>query len=202
MQNPVLYSVRAPLQSKPNVCAWCCCSFILCALVFGGVTTCLYYSNTDPISVKKGLQASRSLESLELSQAFEKFSTSHKRLYLTQEEKQSRMKIFQENYQKIKEINQMGLGYELAINHFADLTEEEFKNHYLKHPIKAPQTKATKGLLKPAPINAEGEIDWIKKGKVARPKDQAMLDIGRMILSMTTRLSVWIKKGIRSFRYF
>jgi hypothetical protein len=50
---------------------------------------------------------------------------------LETEEAERRMKIFEENLKIIKEINHQKLSYKVAINHFADLTHEEYLENFL-----------------------------------------------------------------------
>jgi xylem cysteine proteinase len=53
---------------------------------------------------------------------------------LHSEEGMKRLKIFEENVKFIKETNAKNLSYKVAINQFADLTNEEFKEKYLLKP--------------------------------------------------------------------
>ena len=94
------------------------------------------------------------------------------RVYKDANEKEQRSKIFQENVQYIKSFNNaMNKSYRLAVNEFADLTNEEFRttrNRFLAHEC-SPSTSAFRYENVTA---VPSSMDWRKKGAVTPIKDQ------------------------------
>ncbi|KAI3714118.1 hypothetical protein L1987_72708 [Smallanthus sonchifolius] len=95
------------------------------------------------------------------------------RKYKDADEKERRSKIFQENVQYIDSFNNaMSKGYKLAVNEFADLTNEEFRtarNRFKAHECSPSSTSAFRYENVTA---VPSSIDWRKKGAVTPIKDQ------------------------------
>lgn len=109
----------------------------------------------------------REITDFEITSEFTGFMKEYGREYPTVEETMKRYNIFAETYKKIQEINENEVDFQLGINQFADLTDEEFRATYLtlkpdRKPCKV-QHKKTK---------PEKAIDWRQKGAVARVKNQ------------------------------
>lgn len=109
----------------------------------------------------------REITDFEITTEFANFMGAYGREYSTVEETMTRYKIFAENYKKIQEVNEVETDFQLGVNQFADLTEEEFKKTYLtltpsRTPCKLKHTKT----------NPQNIIDWREKGAVSRVKDQ------------------------------
>lgn len=87
--------------------------------------------------------------------------------YSSKEEMKYRLSIYKNNLDMIRKHNSMGKSWKMGENQFTDLTFEEFQSSYLiEEPIKNTVTKD-------AVPNLEcGNVDWRKKGKVSRVKDQ------------------------------
>jgi C1A family cysteine protease len=70
----------------------------------------------------------------------------------------------------------MGLhSYTLGVNHFADMTIEEFREQYLGYRANLTQRKemSTHRLLRlPSEVQVPDSIDWREKGAVTDVKDQ------------------------------
>eukprot|EP00824_Muranothrix_gubernata_P018913 TRINITY_DN38410_c0_g1_i1.p1 TRINITY_DN38410_c0_g1~~TRINITY_DN38410_c0_g1_i1.p1 ORF type:complete len:395 (-),score=53.60 TRINITY_DN38410_c0_g1_i1:103-1203(-) len=119
-----------------------------------------------------------SLQEQRLRASFASFTHEHRRLYLTEEEKDSRFKIFMKNMRQIEEFNGKESGVTLGANKFVDLTDDEFQKHYTRKP-KTFSLRSTTYHIK-----AEGgssnlkdnvDIDWVRDKQVTMPvKDQAM----------------------------
>eukprot|EP00824_Muranothrix_gubernata_P023243 TRINITY_DN608_c0_g2_i2.p1 TRINITY_DN608_c0_g2~~TRINITY_DN608_c0_g2_i2.p1 ORF type:complete len:299 (+),score=67.98 TRINITY_DN608_c0_g2_i2:3-899(+) len=115
------------------------------------------------------------MDSSVLLNRFDYFAKKYSKIYLNEEEKSHRFKIFLENYQKInKAIKEDGLL--LSVNHFADLTQEEFEKHYMGMPwepnMKFPKEAYETTGLKSQSDEADWDIDWNREGVVSRVKDQ------------------------------
>ncbi|PIN13051.1 Cysteine proteinase Cathepsin L [Handroanthus impetiginosus] len=104
----------------------------------------------------------------------EQWMAENGRVYKDDAEKAKRCKIFKENVEYIESVNEAGTRpYKLAINKFADLTNEEFqasRNGYrMGHRTKSSQVLSCRY------TNVTGVptgMDWRKKGAVTGVKDQ------------------------------
>lgn len=61
-------------------------------------------------------------------QAFQEFVNKYNRNYLTKEEYNARLSIFKANLERVKSHNAEKEGFSMALNKFADLSEEEFNS--------------------------------------------------------------------------
>eukprot|EP01016_Furgasonia_blochmanni_P041578 TRINITY_DN541_c0_g1_i1.p1 TRINITY_DN541_c0_g1~~TRINITY_DN541_c0_g1_i1.p1 ORF type:complete len:352 (+),score=75.44 TRINITY_DN541_c0_g1_i1:116-1171(+) len=101
--------------------------------------------------------------------AFQKWSVKHKRLYRSSSEKAYRLNIFRDNILLIKQHNKQNRSFTLAINKFADLTQEEFKAKLL---TLKPELKISYKPVYLSPDNLPDAIDWRDQGIVSPVKDQ------------------------------
>lgn len=121
---------------------------------------------------------------------FNNFINKYNKKY-NEEEFNYRFVVFSNNLLKIKNHD---FNFQLEINEFADLTEDEFKsftkNHYLNKPkFNRPANEIIKQKLRPSNINLNkatcqpfvpsknntlllNEVDWRQLGAVTVPKDQ------------------------------
>ena len=94
------------------------------------------------------------------------------RIYKDAYEKEQRSKVFQENVRYIDSFNYgMNKGYKLAVNEFADLTNEEFRktrNRFMAHECSPSTSTFRYENLTAVPSS----MDWRKKGAVTPVKDQ------------------------------
>ncbi|GJZ74144.1 senescence-specific cysteine protease SAG39-like protein [Tanacetum coccineum] len=116
--------------------------------------------------------ASRLLPETSSYESHEQWMARYGRVYKDIYEKEQRSKIFQENVQYIQSFNNaMNKGYKLAVNEFADLTNEEFRttrNRFLAHEC-SPSTSAFRYENVTA---VPSSMDWRTKGAVTPIKDQ------------------------------
>lgn len=116
--------------------------------------------------------ASRLLPETSGYEKHEQWMARYGRVYKDTYEKEQRSKIFQENVRYIESFNSdMNKSYKLAVNEFADLTNEEFRtarNRFLAHEC-SPSTSAFRYENVTA---VPSSMDWRKKGAVTPIKDQ------------------------------
>ncbi|KAL5719717.1 cathepsin L [Ranunculus cassubicifolius] len=119
--------------------------------------------------------ASRTLNEYSMLERYEKWITSHGRVYNDASEKERRFEIFKENVNRIESLNKAGnRSYVLSVNKFADQTNEEFttaRNGYkgLCSPAKSSDVSSFR--YKNASV-VPTSMDWRKKGAVTPIKDQ------------------------------
>ena len=106
--------------------------------------------------------------------AFINFLIKYDKAYASKDDINSKFTTFSENYDKIEKHNAEHEYFKQEINQFADLTEEEFAQIYLKG-LKAPPTlKQTKPKLS-APehpiLNLPEHVDWNAAGVVTEPQN-------------------------------
>jgi C1A family cysteine protease len=102
---------------------------------------------------------------------FRKFMFQNKKHYKGDEYKK-RLSVFKDNVAKIMNHNKQGKSYRMAINQFADLTQDEFREQYLS--LKVPKNAAVQHEVKKYTGKAvPAAVDWVEKGAVTPVKDQA-----------------------------
>lgn len=100
----------------------------------------------------------------------------HGRVYNDAEEKAMRFQIFKDNVARIKTFNGgPEKGYKLAVNQFADLTNEEFRATRNGYKRQSPRVRSTSSIasFRYANVSAvPATVDWRKSGAVTPIKDQ------------------------------
>lgn len=100
---------------------------------------------------------------------FLEFRQQYRKEIVSPTELEYRFKVFQDNMDFIKKHNNKNSTYSLGVNHFADLTWEEFQNSYLSTPI---DNEVSASLN--TKVETVKEIDWREKGAVTPVKNQGM----------------------------
>jgi len=106
---------------------------------------------------------------------FDQFVIKFNKKYQTKEDYNYKKKIFESNLAKINKFNSENHTHKLAINEFADLTDDEFIKMYNLRPVSAfraytPVDKTQKNnKIITEPIEP---IDWVNNGVVGRIRDQ------------------------------
>lgn len=102
----------------------------------------------------------------------EQWMAKHGRIYKSSEDKEYRLKIFAENLDFIRSFNNNGTrSYKLAINRFAEMTNEEFKAFQtgFSKPLEAPDNSS----FRYANVtDVPPSMDWRSKGAVSPIKNQ------------------------------
>jgi len=111
--------------------------------------------------------------------AFGAFLDEYQRTYATKAELAQRFAAFTNNYAFVQERNAQNLSYKLALNQFADLTNEEFRVSHLGFKTKAGVEDPWAGLPYLGLHNYSGEaldqdFDWVAKGAVTKVKNQGI----------------------------
>lgn len=108
--------------------------------------------------------------------AFEKFQAKWQKNYGSPEEELRRFGVFQNTYQKVMEENAKGHPYELEVNKFADLTDEEFSTYLGKKskPHRRWGTAKHLGTHRYSGQALPDSWDWVPKGAVTPVKDQGL----------------------------
>ncbi|KAK3432979.1 hypothetical protein EUGRSUZ_D00497 [Eucalyptus grandis] len=118
----------------------------------------------------------RPLEEEHLLKQHEEWMAIHGRVYKDAVEKAKRYEIFKENVKRINAFNNgKDVGYKMAVNKFADLTNEEFRASYTGYK-RRPTRVLSSGEKKPfkyANFTAiPAALDWRTKKAVTPVKDQ------------------------------
>ncbi|KAL3741713.1 hypothetical protein ACJRO7_017220 [Eucalyptus globulus] len=126
------------------------------------------------VSVSKTL--CRPLEEEQLLKQHEEWMAIHGRVYKDTVEKAKRYEIFKENVKRINAFNNgKDVGYKMAVNKFADLTNEEFRASYTGYK-RRPTRVLSSGEKKPfkyANFTAiPAALDWRTRKAVTPVKDQ------------------------------
>lgn len=107
------------------------------------------------------------------------FKNKFGKVYENKTEEDSRFKIYAANNKFISEhnarYNNGTESFSMEINHFADLTEEEFRRHHLGFNKPCVNREDPDMKFHEAPKNGEGlpgNVDWREKGAVTPVKDQ------------------------------
>ncbi|XP_027911567.1 ervatamin-B-like [Vigna unguiculata] len=114
---------------------------------------------------------SRKLHETSLRERHEQWMQVHGKVYKNTAEKEKRFQIFKDNVEFIESFNAAGnKPYKLGVNHFADLTVEEFKAS--RNGFKKPHEFSTTPFKYENVTAIPAAIDWRKKGAVTPIKNQ------------------------------
>jgi len=128
-----------------------------------------------PIVKAKGASSQPESPEMRAASAFKDFIAKFGRRYATAAERAARFATFAKNFAHIEAHNAEGHSFKLGINSFADIEPEEFASGHFG--LSAEQ-KQWSGLpyLGSDPYSGAAlpkSVDWVKKGAVTDPKDQA-----------------------------
>lgn len=117
---------------------------------------------------------SQPLHNSYMSKRHDQWMVQHGRVYNTIAEKEMRFKIFKKNVEFIESFNSFpNRSYKLAVNKFADRTENEFKAYFTGHknPID-PSVSFSTSFKYESLSYVPDRIDWRMKGAVTEVKNQ------------------------------
>ncbi|GKU94431.1 hypothetical protein SLEP1_g7927 [Rubroshorea leprosula] len=120
---------------------------------------------------------SRKLDEETIVQKHKLWQTQHGRAYVNEAEEEKRFKIFKDNLEYIEHFNSLGnQTYELGLNQFSDLTNEEFVALYTgyKEPPFTGSSEKEIGFLYENLTEVPSSMDWIGAGAVTSIKDQGI----------------------------
>jgi len=104
------------------------------------------------------------------------FKQEHGKTYATSEEETARFNIFVENQRQIDQHNaefQAGrASFELGMNHFGDLTNDEFRSRMNGFKLPSTDRESNPTFQVPNNVNIPDSVDWRTKGYVTEVKDQ------------------------------
>ena len=107
---------------------------------------------------------------------FLNFQKKYDKYYDSLEQFEARFEIFRDNLQTVLSHNlQNKYNFTLEVNHFSDLTPEEFKKYYTTSLLESSRYGCKPFSLSNININTDdlpSSVDWRKKGAVTSVKDQ------------------------------
>jgi len=101
---------------------------------------------------------------------FGRFVEKYGKTYESTAEQAYRFRVFKKNLEFIQAHNAKGLSYKLAVNHFADMTNAEFRERYLGFRFN--QTRRGAKHVVNSKVSLPTTVDWRQKGAVTAVKDQ------------------------------
>jgi cathepsin L len=110
------------------------------------------------------------LNAIALQDSFNSWMTVHSKKYKSNDEYQYRLEVYKNNLAIVEDHNRRNLGFTLAMNLFADLTNEEFRQLYLQPAFNGselPQVNVHDDVSSTA-----AAVDWRTKGAVTGVKNQ------------------------------
>jgi C1A family cysteine protease len=123
--------------------------------------------------MKVAVFAGLGLVSASLQEEFVAYVKEFNKVY-TPEELFSRFQNFRDNKKMIDEHNAKGLRWEMGVNQFTDLTQQEFSDLYLGYiPRSNEYARSRNYHVAPAGQVLADSLDWRTKGAVTPIKDQA-----------------------------
>ncbi|XP_028800091.1 ervatamin-B-like [Neltuma alba] len=107
---------------------------------------------------------------------FRQWMKEYGKKYPNSETAETRYQIFRKNLKYIEETNAKRSGYRLGLNHFADMSSEEFKRVYLRH-LPTPNTNNSAAarsdfVLQVDSCTPPASVDWRQRGVVTPVKNQ------------------------------
>lgn len=128
----------------------------------------------ESLTHQKLVDAVEDVDEFKSKRLFQDFVQNFQKVYANNREKETRLKIFQQNLKTIAELrkHEQGTG-EYGVTMFADLSHEEFRTKYLGlRPDLLQENEIPFPMAKIPDIDLPQEFDWTTKGAVSEVKDQ------------------------------
>ncbi|XP_060194659.1 zingipain-1-like [Lycium barbarum] len=126
------------------------------------------------IGILRFRATARDLQVYSMLERHEKWMSHHGRVYKDDVEKAERFKIFKENVDFIESFNNDAThSYQLGLNKFADLTNEEFQSMVGRYNQSSlPKTSNLQPFSYQSEVSSPDSCDWREQGAVTAVKDQ------------------------------
>jgi C1A family cysteine protease len=108
----------------------------------------------------------------EIIEEFKKWKQERSRLYSSGKDDDNRLRIFAENYKKIKKMQSEDRPYTVGLNKFADMSTEEFEAAYLGTKPPKMRTSNTEVLEATLTATLPSSVDWRTRNAVTPIKNQ------------------------------
>jgi len=121
-----------------------------------------------------GALASEPLADGQVQAEFEQFKLRHRRAYADAKEEAQRLGHFRTSLERVRAHNEeSGRTFEMSVNQFADMSDEEFSRKVLMSPQKCSATHGPgKAVRAPPAADLPTRIDWRERGVVSEVKNQ------------------------------
>ena len=103
--------------------------------------------------------------------SFQTWSAKYGKTYKCPAEKIYRLAVFYKNFKKVQAHNQSNDSFTMELNHFADMTQEEFRTKMLGYRFEDRQRNVATFTAEQAVSQSAG-VDWRTKGAVTPVKNQ------------------------------
>jgi len=107
---------------------------------------------------------------MEYKEKFSEFVKKYRKTYSDNNEREMRFRIFKQNVDLIENHNARRTSFRMGINHFADMTNEEYRATYLRFRPDTHQTSP--GAIGKDSVSLPKTVDWRDKNAVTFIKDQ------------------------------
>ncbi|XP_013393976.1 cathepsin L1 [Lingula anatina] len=129
-------------------------------------------------------------------QRFNEWKAKHGKSYLSNVEEESRFKIYLENLGKILQLNEEYKGRTKFIdNHFADISEKEFRKTVLMPKRTAPKFPRERYLTRAVRDTLPVQFNWTTQGVVTPVKDQGAAGTCWAFSTIENLEGQWAMKG-------
>jgi len=116
--------------------------------------------------------AAAPLDEVKMQSDFVSFMKTHKKEYAS-DEVFGRYNVFKNNVARIAHHNAQNLGWTMAVNEFADLTQDEFKATYYGYKARSNDYLRSQNTEDLSSVQVQaGSLDWRTKGAVTPVKNQ------------------------------
>ncbi|XP_065190552.1 procathepsin L-like [Sycon ciliatum] len=122
------------------------------------------------LALVAAVSAKSVLEELKISEEWDTFKTQFEKMYGTEEEEVRRYTIFKGEARKIEKINAQNLTFQLGVNQFADMTDEEYAQVLGYRQDKS--LSSAESFVGNPDVKLPSEVDWVTKGYVTPIKNQ------------------------------